>query len=203
MFVNHETSTVPFPYVPTAPTITNSQNDFDNSQVSLLTLDRRNASVLAGSYAIPSGANYQRLCSSFLADEEHGFSRPILFTNEEATDLVNRTGTAWPATPGAEQAGVVVAHDVRSGQYRTIYGMGRFNHENSVALEDYDELVLRFRVGSPSRPRACTGVTSPAASRPRHRPSRPLSLRSRSGSSRRTARAHRYRRGTPSDAGVR
>ena len=30
------------------------------------------------------------------ATKEHGFSRPLLFTNEEATDFVNRTGTACP-----------------------------------------------------------------------------------------------------------
>jgi hypothetical protein len=90
---------------------------------------------------IPSEANYQRFCSNFLASHKHGFERPLLFTNEEATDFVNRTGTAWPGTPG-EQAGVVVAFDVRSKQYRTIYGMGRHNHENSVALEKYGHPVV-------------------------------------------------------------
>jgi secreted PhoX family phosphatase len=67
-------------------------------------------------------------------------------TNEEATDIVNRTGTAWPATPAfgsnPEQAGVVVALDVASGSYKTVYGLGRMNHENSVAIPGYDEAVL-------------------------------------------------------------
>jgi secreted PhoX family phosphatase len=103
--------------------------------------------VLDATYAIPSEANYQRFCSNFLAGKEHGFERELLFTNEEATDLVYRTGDAWPLNEPAdprepEQAGVVVALDVKTGQYRTIYGMGRHNHENSVALPGDRPVVL-------------------------------------------------------------
>jgi hypothetical protein len=138
-YVNHETSAVPFPFDPvTGVGVTN----FTNALLSKLTLVRQSAGTIAGSYAIPSEANYQRFCSNFLASHKQGFSRPIVFTNEEATDFVNRTGTAWPAGPGAEQAGVVVAYDVRSGQYKSIYGMGRHNHENSVALEKYGHPVV-------------------------------------------------------------
>jgi hypothetical protein len=135
-YVNHETSTVPFPA---------GINDFTNALLSKLTLDRRDASVLAGEYVIRSDQNYQRFCSNFLVGKEHGFSRPIIFTNEEATDWVFRTGQAWPApvgAPGAEQAGVVAAYDVRSGATRSIYGMGRHNHENSVGLERYGHPVV-------------------------------------------------------------
>ena len=143
IYVNHETSTVPFPFTaPDGPGF----NDFTNALVSKLSLDHRSAGVLSGSYVIPSSANYQRFCSNFLATKQHGFTRDILFTNEEATDVVNRTGTAWPATPAngsnPEQAGVVVAYDVKSGAYKTIYGMGRHNHENSVALPGYGEPVV-------------------------------------------------------------
>ena len=137
ILVNHETSTVPFPLTPVV------LNDFDNSQLSRITLNTRTAGVLSGFFAIPSSANYQRFCSNFMATKEHGFSRPLLFTNEEATDFVNRTGTAFPGTPGVqEQAGVVVAYDPRNGQYRSIYGMGRHNHENSVALPGYKRPVI-------------------------------------------------------------
>jgi hypothetical protein len=151
VFVNHETSRVPFPLqangVDWEPTTSSngSQNDFDNSQLSMLRLHQQSGGVLEGSYVIPSSANYQRFCSNFLATAAEGFSRPILFTNEEATDFVSRTGEAYPAPttePPSEQAGVVVAYDVKSGEYRTIYGMGRHNHENSVAIPGYDDLVL-------------------------------------------------------------
>jgi hypothetical protein len=137
-YVNHETSTVPFPA---------GINDFTNAMLSKLTLSKKDASVLAGEYVIRSEQNYQRFCSNFLVGGAHGFSRPIIFANEEATDWIFRTGVAWPGpivpgTPGAEQAGVVAAYDVRSGVTRTIYGMGRHNHENSVALEGYGHPVV-------------------------------------------------------------
>jgi hypothetical protein len=137
-YVNHETSTVPFPFTPATGV---GFNDFTNALLSKVTLGK-SGGVLAGSYVIPDSANYQRFCSNFLATHKHGFERPLLFTNEEATDLVNRTGTAWPAGPNAEQAGVVVAFDPKSEQYKTIYGMGRHNHENSVALEGYRHPVV-------------------------------------------------------------
>ena len=145
LFVNHETSTVPFPYTPGAPTEANSQNDFDNAQVSRLVLSRHTVGVLQGSIVISSAANFQRFCSNYLATARESFDRPILFTNEEAIDWVNRTGKAWPATIGADdarQAGAVVAHDVRNGRTRTIWGMGRHNHENDVAVPGYHRPVV-------------------------------------------------------------
>ena len=137
LYVNHETSLVPFP---------GTLTDFTNSHVDRLVMNQQSGGILAGSDAIPSSANYQRFCSNFLAGPAEGFDRRILFTNEEATDVVNRQGLAWPAIPSVgsqpEQAGVVVALDIASGEYRTIYGMGRHNHENSVAIPGYDELVV-------------------------------------------------------------
>jgi hypothetical protein len=141
-YVNHETSTVPFPFTPSTGV---GFNDFTNSLVSKLTLNRKTGGVLEGKYVIPDEANYQRFCSNFMATREHGFSRPILFTGEEALDWVNRTGTAWPATVGADEAreaGVVVAYDVEKRRYHTIWGLGRYNHENSVAIPGYRNRVI-------------------------------------------------------------
>ena len=142
LYVNHETSTVPFPYTPATGV---GFNDFTNAMMSKLRLSQKSGGVLQGWYAIPSDANFQRFCSNFLATEEHGFDRPMLFTNEEATDFVYRTGQAWPVTagdPAAEQAGLVVAYDVRNGKHKPIYGMGRHNHENSVAIPGYGQPVV-------------------------------------------------------------
>src|SRR6266498_6418 len=136
IFVNHETSLVPFPA---------SRSDFVNAELSKLTLSRKTGGTIAGSYAIPTSANYQRFCSNFLVSKKQGFKHDLVLIGEEARDWVNRTGTAYPATPfapGAEQAGVVVAYDVKSGQYRSIYGMGRSNHENAVALLKYHKPVI-------------------------------------------------------------
>lgn len=146
LFVNHETSLVPYPVKTNADGSVTRFDDFTNAHVDRLVINQRSAGVVDAEDAIPSDANYQRLCSNFLAGAEQGFDRRILFTNEEATDTVNRVGLAWPA-PSAygsqpEQAGVVVALDVESGEYKTIYGMGRLNHENSVAIPGYDELVV-------------------------------------------------------------
>ena len=44
--------------------------------------------------------------------------------------------------PSTIQAGRAVAYDVDKGEARAIYGMGRHNHENTVAIPGYDELVL-------------------------------------------------------------
>lgn len=147
LYVNHETSTVPFPYIPTSVDPGESQNDFDNAQVSHLILNQHSAGILNGSLAIGSEEGYQRFCSNYLATEKEHFDRPILFTNEEAIDWVKRSGTAWPAAIGssdARQAGVVVAYDVKSRTSKPIWGMGRHNHENSVAvpLPDFDGVAL-------------------------------------------------------------
>lgn len=141
IYVNHETSTVPFP-CGDPPTEENCFNDFDNAQLNRLRLSRTTAGVLAMKMVIPSKANYQRFCSNFMAGPAEGFRRPLLFTNEEATDFVNRTGDAWPPGPEAEQAGVVVAFDPTTSKFRTIYGMGRLNHENTIAVPGYGRPVV-------------------------------------------------------------
>jgi hypothetical protein len=139
LYVNHETSLVPFPA---------TRSDFTNSLVSRLRLNQHSAGVLRGDYLVGNDSNYQRFCSNFLAGPAQGFERELLLTNEEARDIVLREGYAWhpPGVsldePSAEQAGVVVAVDPKSGAHRTIYGMGRFNHENDVAVPGYGHPVV-------------------------------------------------------------
>jgi hypothetical protein len=151
VYVNHETSTVPFPYNPPfgGATPEANQNDFVNSEVSLLEMKQHKTEINKASKVISTLENYQRFCSNFLLTAIEGSQRPILLTNEEAQDWVFRSGTAWPGptsivpgTAGAEQSGVVVAHDVRNGKTKSIYGMGRHNHENSVAIPGFDEIVV-------------------------------------------------------------
>jgi hypothetical protein len=134
ILVNHELSPVPFPA---------TRQDPINSTVSRLRLNQHSGGVLKGEYVIPQSAGYQRFCSNFLVGGEHGFERELLLTNEEARDIVLRQEDSWHAPgvsltePGAEQAGVVVALDTNSGAFRSIYGMGRHNHENAVAVPGY------------------------------------------------------------------
>ncbi len=138
VLLNHETSKVPFPA---------TRRDSTNAILSRLMLHRKNAGVLRGRYAIDSAAGYQRFCSNFLAGKAEGFHRPTLLTVEEARDVVRREEDSWEPgltldQPGTEQAGVAVAYDVRSGRYTTLYGMGRFNHENAVAMRGYRKPVV-------------------------------------------------------------
>lgn len=146
LFVNHETSTVPFPFTfPGSAIETANQNDFDNSQISQLALNQHSGGVLSARMVIDSSAGFQRFCSNYLATAKEGFDRPILLTNEEAIDWVNRSGKSWPATigaPSARQAGAVVAYDAQRNKRTTIWGMGRHNHENSVAIPGFDDLVV-------------------------------------------------------------
>jgi hypothetical protein len=145
VWVNHETSTVPFPYTPGAPTESNSQNDFDNAQLSHLVLNPVTGGVLDASMVITSAENFQRFCSNYLATAAEGFDRPLLLTNEESVDWTNRTGKAWPAPIGADtarQGGVVVAYDPATGARRPIWGMGRHNHENSVPVPGTKKVMI-------------------------------------------------------------
>jgi hypothetical protein len=145
VYVNHETSKVPFPYNTAAPTAANGENDFDNAQVSQLILNQKSGGVLNGSFAIRSREGYQRFCSNYLATAKEGFEREILFTNEEAIDYVLRQEDSWPPAigdPNEKQVGLVVALDVRTGKHHAIHGMGRHNHENSVAIPGYEDLVV-------------------------------------------------------------
>lgn len=145
VFVNHETSKVPFPYNTAAPTAANGENDFDNAQVSQLVLNRHSAGVLNGSFAISSSSGYQRFCSNYLATAKEGFDRDILFTNEESPDYVLRQTASWPpalTSPAQEEVGLVIALDVKTGQHQPIYGMGRHNHENSIPIPGFGHPVV-------------------------------------------------------------
>ena len=168
VWVNHETSKVPFPFSLTTPV--NNENDFDNAQLSHLVLDEETARVRSGEFAILSSAGFQRFCSNFLATKEQGFDRDILFTNEESPDYVARQTASWPPTAAAQrEVGVVVALDVEDGTYHPIYGMGRHNHENAVAIPGFKENVVlsgddTFTSGALTGVTFPTGVTAPAQS---------------------------------------
>jgi hypothetical protein len=159
VFVNHETSRVPFPlqatgaaWNPTTNTTTSgaapgSQNDYVNSLLSHLVVNRKTGGVISGSVTVPSSANFQRFCSQTLANGmAFGFESPLLFLNEEGSDFVSRSGNAYPALPQSEppnsQIGYVVAYNPDTGAYQTVPGMGRVNHENALAIRGYHKPVL-------------------------------------------------------------
>lgn len=155
VFVNHETSKVPFPYPP-APTTDTAFNDFRNAEVSELFI-AADGRVVSGEKVIRAGDGYHRFCSNFLAKSGGFGDRPLLFTNEEGIDWVyeddpttaaNEAKVGWnnaaslEGQDGARQIGAVVAFDPRTERSRPIWGMGRHNHENSVAIPGYGHPFL-------------------------------------------------------------
>jgi hypothetical protein len=137
VFVAHEQTTVPF--FGTA--------DFQDASVSKLTLDTSTAQVIAASVAIPPEADYKRFCSASMAGPGEGFSRYTFFTGEEANDIVDVVAGAPygpdPALAPQRQAGYAVMLDAETGTYTQVAGMGRLNHENTIALPGgWDQLAL-------------------------------------------------------------
>ena len=149
LFVNHETSKVPFPYLLGA--------DGNGSRPVTERLrqragepadpERRRARGLRLVRHPDSGGGFQRFCSNYLATSKEGFDQDIFFTNEESPDYVFRRENSWPppvGDPAEEENGVVLALDVTStgSTHDAIYGMGRHNHENDVAIPGFDDLVV-------------------------------------------------------------
>ena len=134
LFVNHETSKVPFPFNTAAPTEANGESDFDNAQVSLLTLDP-DGSVLDGSFVIPSSEGFQRFCSNYLATAARGSTATSCSPTRSRP-----TTSSGKRTRGRPRSGTRPRRRTASwsrstwsrASYHLIYGMGRHNHENAV-----------------------------------------------------------------------
>lgn len=140
VFVAHEQSTVPF----------RNQADFQDASVSKLTLDTNTAAVLHGEVAIGPENGYLRFCSASMAGPAEGFSRYTFFANEETNDIVDvPEGAPYgsdPALAGQRQGGYVVVLDAESESgdftFTQVAGMGRHNHENTIALPGWNQIAL-------------------------------------------------------------
>jgi hypothetical protein len=140
VFVAHEQTTVPF--FGTA--------DFQDASVSKLTLDTSKGNsmgaVLAAEVAIGPENGYLRFCSASMAGPAEGFSHYTFFANEEANDVVVvPSGAPYGPDPywGSDrQAGYVVVLDAETGDFTQVAGMGRLNHENTIALPGWNQLAM-------------------------------------------------------------
>ncbi len=135
LYVNHETSKVPFQGV----------TDYRNSEVSHLVVKRGNGKILSGDLVVPSSRGYQRFCSNFIAGAGGGLRRPAPADQRGGDRLrrapgsrpgrcrrarpANRRAWSWPST-------------CMTGAVKSIPGMGRHNHENAVAIPGYDQAVV-------------------------------------------------------------
>ena len=140
VFVAHEETTVPF--FGTA--------DFQAASVSKLNLNTNPGpdmgAVLNAEVALSSDKGYLRFCSASMAGPAEGFSRYTFFTGEESNDIVDVSGDAPydsdPALDPQRQAGYAVILDAESGESTQVAGMGRLNHENTIALPGWNQLAL-------------------------------------------------------------
>ncbi len=133
VYVNHEQSTVPF----------QNARDFVDSSVSRLTLETRGGarqgSVLDASVAIDPSAGFLRFCSAFMGGPAEGLDSYVFFTGEETDDIVTvPAGAPYGPDPGLaanqRQGGYAVVLDTDTGEYVTVPGLGRMNHENTVVV---------------------------------------------------------------------
>ena len=88
IYVNHETSTVPFPYSTSSPG--GNLNDFTDSLVSALRINRNSDKITSAKYVIDDGDALPSPLLELPGDRRDGFDRSMLFTNEEGIDWVNR-----------------------------------------------------------------------------------------------------------------
>ncbi len=137
VYVSHEETTVPF----------RNTADLQDASVSKLTLDKDTAAVLGAKTVIPSSAGFVRFCSGSMAGPDEGFSSFVYFANEESSNIVDIPNTAEELSPDSSvapkrQAGYVVALNAKTDSFVAIPGLGRLNHENTIALAGYKQIVL-------------------------------------------------------------
>jgi hypothetical protein len=152
VYVAHEQTTVPF----------RNSRDFQDASVTHLTLSTASGAmegaVLAAEVALSPDDGYLRFCSASMAGPAEGFSDYVFFTGEETNDIVDvAAGAPFPADPAIapqRQGGYAVALDTSTGESVNIPGFGRFNHENTIALADWNKIVLLSTDDTFNRPSA-------------------------------------------------
>jgi len=100
---------------------------FAYARVSRLVLDRATANVLGGSYAVDGSGGYRSFCSATFADAAVGFPGGWFLTGEEVI--------------GAGKDGMQLAVS-KAGQVVEMPWMGRFAHENTVAIPGFGGRVV-------------------------------------------------------------
>jgi hypothetical protein len=98
------------------------------------------------SVAIPASDGFLRFCSASMAGPAEGFSSYTFLTGEETDDIVPVSpGAPDPDAglpPGERQGGFAVVLNTDTGDHTAVPGMGRLNHENTIALPGYNQLVM-------------------------------------------------------------
>jgi hypothetical protein len=87
---------------------------------------------------LPASAGFIRFCSATMVGPDQGFGDYTFLANEESNDvLVVPPGAPYGADAALSpyrQAGYSVWLDAQTGAYKTVPGVGRMNHENTVVV---------------------------------------------------------------------
>ena len=154
VYVAHEQTTVPF--FGTA--------DFQDASVSKLTLSTvggpGRAGVLGAEVALSPDQGFLRFCSAGMVGPAEGFDNDVYVTGEETDDTGLTVPDAAPYGPdpfpgdGTRQGGYAVVLDTASGESTHVAGLGRLNHENTIALPGYDDIAMLTTDDTFNRPSA-------------------------------------------------
>ena len=136
----------PFPYIPSSADPGESQNDFDNAQVSHLVLNQHGGGVLSAKMIIKSIEATSVFARATSQPRSRGSSasccsrtrRRSTGSTGQAVRGPPRSARRSPSGRRSRRPRPEDAHD------RAIWGMGRHNHENSVPvpLEDFDGVAV-------------------------------------------------------------
>ena len=115
--------------------------------------------VLGASVALSPDDGFRRFCSASMAGPAEGFDDFVFFTGEETNDagLSSNSDLYGPDVfpgDGTRQGGYAVALNTETGEEVAIPGMGRLNHENTIALPDYEQIALLTTDDTFNRPSA-------------------------------------------------
>lgn len=154
VYVAHEQTTVPF--FDTA--------DFQDASVSKLTLSTvggpGRGGVLDAEVALSPDQGFLRFCSAGMVGRAEGFDNDVFVTGEETDDAGLAVPGAAPYGPdpfpgdGTRQGGYAVVVDTATGNSTHVPGVGRLNHENTIALPGYDSIAMLTTDDTFNRPSA-------------------------------------------------
>jgi Alkaline phosphatase PhoX len=112
--------------------------DHQDSSVQRARLNLDTQQIVELDEVLPNKAGFIRFCSANMVGPDQGFDDYTFLVNEESNDILPAKSRhpygADAAIAPYRQAGYSVWLDAASGQYATIAGAGRMNHENTVVV---------------------------------------------------------------------
>jgi hypothetical protein len=112
--------------------------DHQDSSVQRARLNLDTQQIVELDEVLPNKAGFIRFCSANMVGPDQGFTDYTFLVNEESNDILpvksRHAYGADAAIAPYRQAGYSVWLDAESGQYATIPGAGRINHENTLVV---------------------------------------------------------------------